>query len=110
MPYNLQKIAESGVLDAVIAETGGGYGLFNLLRHRWFFCTEIVGSLQRRGFTNEQIAFVIRNDEDLFDAPETRSAAEALCERIESSPFDPADVDRWNEYTATETGPLAGFL
>ena len=57
LPYNLQKIAESGVIDAVIKENGvSSFGLHSLVWRRWFYCSEIVQSLQKRGFTNEQIA------------------------------------------------------
>ena len=111
LPFNLQALADAGIMDAIVAENGDKFFcLHALLWRRWFFCSEIVRALQRRGFSNGQIAFIAINDEGLFQIPETRDVAEMICERIKSSTFDPKDVNRWNAYTATETGPLIGFL
>lgn len=103
LPYNLQRMADSGVLDAVIAENGPSFFTLDAMAwKRWRHCESVISALQGRGFTNEQIAFVVCHNYDFFHPLETRQLAEEMRGRIISSSFDPEDPDMWSMYAATK--------
>jgi len=111
LPYNLEVVREAGILDAVAREAGSmPFGFDRFMGRRWFFGGRIIRALLRLGFSPEQVAYVVCNDDDLMTHPADRVEAVELCEQIEHSAFDPASVDDWNAYVATEDGPLLGFL
>lgn len=111
LPYNLEVVREAGVLDAVAREASMmSFGFGRFVERRWFFGGMIVRALLKRGYSSDQVAYIVCHDDDLMDRPSDRVEAAELCAMIEVSAFEPESWEDWGAYTATKTGSLLGFL
>ena len=111
LPYNLSLLEEALYLTPELEEEIWiGLGWMFICDRRWLFGREILDSLSKRGFSRAQIEHLITQDSELLSSLNTREQALELCGRIERGPFDPENVELWNNYLACEGESLLGFL